>query len=107
MGRQGKDQVNGNVGDAAPAECRDGSDVFVDRSSRLHRDGEIAVAAASSAEGYVDVEMAYWHDRIYASVPAYRRRISPASEHSTRPMISSEVMAARHSARLRPVADGR
>src|SRR2546430_16296679 len=85
----------------------DGSDVFVDRGSRLHRDGEIAIAAASSAEGYVNVEMADWHDRIYASVPAYRRRISPASEHSTRPMISSEVMAARHSARLRPVADGR
>src|SRR5437763_9863529 len=85
----------------------DGSDVFVDRSSRPHRDGEIAVAAASSAEGYVDVEMADWHDRIYASVPGYRRRISPASEHSTRPIISSEVMATRHSARLRPVADGR
>src|SRR2546423_2574381 len=83
-----------------------GGEVFIDRGAGADGDRKIAVRAAPGAERNVDVEMADGHARIYPPGRNYRRRISPAREHSTNPMISSDVIAPRHSASVRLVAAG-
>src|SRR6185436_6098911 len=80
--------------------------ILIDGRAGPDGDREIAVGAATGAERDVDVEMADGHTRIYLPEELYRRRISPASEHSTSPMIPSEVSAARHSAMVSPVSAG-
>ena len=82
-------------------------EVFVNRHDAAHRDGEVAVRAASRAERDVNVDVAGRQrndDGCTSTISEratrrfIRRRISPVSAHSTAPRSSSPVTAARHSA---------